>query len=171
MIHLFMITLDSFENRNEVNLLTELLQKAYIGIETLSNGFQNNFLHLVKESPVNLALQGNLAENFCGAINECLKTKDLVFVSLTSLTIIELDRYSLAGDALRLKLNLLHIKLVRLEKDYHDYTILSEAIDLMDVITDLVALLQKLNNLVVHVNPLIDILQVTQSLLKEISRI
>lgn len=79
--------------------------------------------------------------------------------------------YGLTGDALKLKLNLLNLKLHRLEKEYNDYSVIIEAVDLMDVITDLLAILTMLANLLAHVNPIIDILQIIQSLLKEISRV
>lgn len=171
MIHLFMLPLTSFEDKGELAQLSEVLQKAYVGIETLANGFKNNFMILVQNYEGNKVLQNKLSQHYLGAVNDCLKTKELVFVSLNQITIIELDRYSLAGDALKLKLYLLNLKLLRLEKDYYDYSILSEAIDLMDAITDLLALLQKLSNLLVHLHPLIDILQIVQSLLKEISRV
>ena len=80
-------------------------------------------------------------------------------------------KYGLAGDALKLKLSLLNLKLLRLEKEFNDYSVIIEAIDLMELITDLLAILTKLVNLLPHVYPLIDILQIIQSLLKEISRV
>jgi hypothetical protein len=82
-----------------------------------------------------------------------------------------LAKYGLAGDALKLKLSLLNLKLLRLEKEFNDYSVIIEAIDLMELITDLLAILTKLVNLLPHVYPLIDILQIIQSLLKEISRV
>ena len=170
MIHLFMISLESSAEKDEIACLFEVLQKAYVGIETLANGFQNNFFSLVQQSVSNKVMEGLLAKHFLGSVNEILKTKSLVFVALKELSLLELAGYSLAGDALKLKLHLLNIKLLRLEKNYYDYSKLSEAIDLMDAITDLLAILEKLSHLVVHVFPLIDALQMIQSLLKEISR-
>jgi hypothetical protein len=82
-----------------------------------------------------------------------------------------LAKIGLAGDALKLKLSLLNLKLLRLEKEFNDYSVIIEAIDLMELITDLLAILTKLVNLLPHVYPLIDILQIIQSLLKEISRV
>jgi hypothetical protein len=64
-------------------------------------------------------------------------------------------------------LKLPYFKLKQMTKRYDT----SKHIDLMELITDLLAILTKLVNLLPHVYPLIDILQIIQSLLKEISRV
>jgi hypothetical protein len=171
MVQLFMITLTSLDKKDEIDRLTEVLQKAYFGLQTLTNGYQNNFIQLVRFSSINQALDGLLEDQFLGAVDEVLKNKSLVFVSLKNIDNAAMANYGLTGDALKLKLNLLNLKLLRLEKDYNDYSVIIEAVDLMNVITDLLAILTMLANLLSHVNPIIDILQIIQSLLKEISRV
>ena len=171
MVQLFMITLTSLDKKDELDRLTEVLQKAYFGIQTLTSGFQNNFLQLVGFSSINEALDGSIEDQFLGAVDEVLKNKNLVFISLKNMDNASLAKYGLAGDALKLKLSLLNLKLLRLEKEFNDYSVIIEAIDLMELITDLLAILTKLVNLLPHVYPLIDILQIIQSLLKEISRV
>jgi hypothetical protein len=171
MIQLFMITLTSLDKKDELDRLTEVLQKAYFGIQTLTNGFQNNFIQLVRFSSINQELDGLIENQFLGAVDKVLKNKPLVFASLKNIDNAAMANYGLTDDSLKIKLNLLNLKLQRLEKEYNDYSVITEAVDLMDVITDLLAILTLLVNLVAHVNPLIDILQITQSLLKEISRV
>jgi hypothetical protein len=122
-------------------------------------------------SSINEALDGSIEDQFLGAVDEVLKNKSLVFVSLKNIDNASLAKIGLAGDALKLKLSLLNLKLLRLEKEFNDYSVIIEAIDLMELITDLLAILTKLVNLLPHVYPLIDILQIIQSLLKEISRV
>ncbi|MCG9880108.1 MAG: hypothetical protein MH472_05865, partial [Bacteroidia bacterium] len=122
MIQLFMITLGSSDSKNEHAILSEVLQKAYMGIETLANGYQNNFCKILSELPQNEVLLTKLDKLFLDSVSELLKTKFIVFEQLNEVDIISLDRYSLAGHPLKLKVNLLNLKLLRLEKEFTDYT-------------------------------------------------
>lgn len=171
MIQLFMITLNSFEDKCEKERLVELVTKTFLGIETLANGFENNFRSLLQNSPVNLAFNGLLDKQFSQATEDCIKTKDEVIKQLLEMDKTALQRVSLTGATMQLKLQILNINLLRLEKSYCDYSLLSVAKDLSNAIIELLAILEKLSIILLSIIPLILLLQLVQSLLRETARV
>jgi hypothetical protein len=171
MLYLFMIALDSFDDKHEQEQLSELIRKAYMGIETLANGFENNFRSLLQTSPVNLAFNGLLDKQFSQAVDECIRTKDEVISQVLNMDEIALQKISLTGAAMQLKLQILNINLLRLEKNYCDYSLLSVAKDLSNAIVELLAILEKLSIILQSIIPLINMLQLVQSLLRETARV
>jgi len=168
MMFLFMIALHSFEDKSEQAQLYELTQKAYLGIETLANGFKNNFRNLLQNSPTNKNLNGLLDKQFAAAVDACVKSKHRIFKHLMELDYTSLEKYALTGSALQLKLQLLNIHLMRLDQEYCDYSRLYVSKDLSSALSDLLLILEKLSYIVDDIIPLIDMLQLTQSLLQEI---